>query len=89
MVSRQAERQKKMLSRGASYKPIRQRKSEKKGDGASEEVGAKRGGKRKGEENFEISGMGSYDSSLRLRRFSVSDEEEKKAKTVKFGDGCA
>lgn len=78
-----------MLSRGASYKPIRQRKSEKKGDGASEEVGAKRGGKRKGEENFEISGMGSYDSSLRLRRFSVSDEEEKKAKTVKFGDGCA
>lgn len=88
----QAKRQKKMLSKGISYKPIRQRKIEKKGDGASGsaeslgEVGLERGKKRKGKENFVVSGMGDYDKSLRLRRFSVSDEEEKRAKMVKVGD---
>lgn len=64
----------------------------KKDDGASavaemgEKVGVERGEKRKGKGVSMVSDRDEYDSSLRLRSFSVSDEEEKRVKMAKVVD---
>lgn len=64
----------------------------KKDDGASvvaetgEEVGVGRVEKRKGKGVAMVSERDEYDSSLRLRSFSVSDEEEKRVKMAKVVD---
>ncbi|OBT87422.1 hypothetical protein VE02_04686 [Pseudogymnoascus sp. 03VT05] len=92
MVLSQIERKKKMFTKGAVYTHVRQRKSARKEDDALavEELGEvdRRGEKRKGKGNSVALGRSGYDSSQRLRSFSVSDEEEKKVKVVKLRDRC-
>lgn len=91
MVLSQAERQKKLFTLGTPTR-FRQRKHMKKDDGASvvaetgEEVGVGRVEKRKGKGVSIVPERGEYDSSLRLRSFSVSDEEEKRVKMAKVVD---
>lgn len=87
MAQSQAERQKKISKRGV-YAPARQRKNTKKDDGLSvfietgEVVGPERDerdekDKKKIADGISVvSERGDYDSSLRSRSFSVSDEEK-------------
>ena len=77
-----------MFTRGSVHAPVRQRKSPKKDDGASpvepgEVDRARKGAKKSGKGNPEASDGRGYDSSQRLRSFSVSDDEEKRVKMVK------
>ncbi|KFY72135.1 hypothetical protein V499_07706 [Pseudogymnoascus sp. VKM F-103] len=89
MVPSQVERKKKMFTKGAVYSHIRQRKAARKENGAivvEETRGVERGKKRRGKGNSVASDRSGYDSSQRLRSFSVSDEEEKRVKMAKLRD---
>jgi hypothetical protein len=92
MVPSRVERKKKMFTKGAVYSHVRQRKAARKEDGAmvvEESRGVERverGEKRKGKGNSVASDLSGYDSSQRLRSFSVGDEEEKRVKVVKLRD---
>lgn len=77
-----------MLTMGSVHVYVRQRKSPKKDDSApavetGEVTRTRKGAKRKGKGNSVASDESGYDSSQRLRSFSVSDEEERRVKTVK------
>lgn len=77
-----------MLARGGVHAHVRQRKSPKKDHDAlavktSEVTKTRKGTKGKWKGNSVASDESGYDSSQRLRGFSVSDEEEKRVKTVK------
>lgn len=92
MVLSQAERKKKMFTKGAVYSHVRQRKAAKKKDGSivveetREVERVERAKKRRGKGNSVASDRSGYDSSQRLTGFSVSDEEEKRVKMVKLRD---